>query len=319
MPKRRMISLVVCGFLIGLAIDSAAAPPREGFAPVEGGLRVHYRVIGHGKQTVIIPLGLSWGTRADGLARERTIVLYDPRGHGRSDEVKDPSLVGMDYELRDLEALRRHLSLDRVSLIGWSYVGGVVALYAAQHPERVDAVVQVGPMLLRKGPHWDAYLKNLQARQDPAADEKLALMRKDGLPERDPVAYCKAFYEATVLTLIARPDPTGMVPPGLCDLANERPTGHSFSVTGRLLEGLGDWDWTAQAASVRARVLTVHGAHDNIPLEASREWVRTLPNARLLVFDASGHLPFAEQPADFTRAVDTFLKGGWPERAEVVR
>ena len=319
MPKPRTICLIVCALLIGLATRLEAAAPGEGFVSVEGGLRVHYRVIGHGKQAVIIPLGHSWGTRADGLARGRTIVLYDPRGHGGSDEVKDPSLVGMDYELRDLEALRRHLSLDRVSLVGWSYVGGVVALYAAQHPEQVDAVVQVGAMPLRKGPHWDAYLKNLQARQDPAADAKLELMQKNGLPERDPVAYCKAFYEAAVLTMLAKPDPTGIIPAGFCDLANERPTGHSFSVTGRLLEGLGDWDWTAQAASVRARVLTVQGAHDNVPLESSREWVRTLPNARLLVFDASGHLPFAEQPADFTRAVETFLQGGWPERAEVVR
>lgn len=169
-------------------------------------------------------------------------------------------------------------------------------------------------MPLRKGPHWDAYLRNLQARRDPAADEKLAQMRKDGVPERDPVAYCKAFWEVAVLTMLAKPDVTGIVPPGLCDLANQRP-GRPFSVAGKLIEGLGDWDWTAQAAAVRARVLTVHGAHDNIPVESSWEWVRTLPNARLFVLDASGHLPFAEQPAEFTRAVDIFLKGGWPEGA----
>ena len=233
--------------------------------------------------------------------------------------MKDPSLAGMDYEIRDLEALRRHLSIDKVSLVGWSYLGAVVVLYAAQHPERVSAVVQVGAMPLRKGPHWDAYLKNLQARRDAAAEEKLAQMRKDGVPERDPVGYCKAFWEAAALTMLAKPDVTGILPPGLCDLPNMRPTGHSFSVVGRLIEGLGDWDWTAQAGAVRARVLTVHGARDNVPLESSRDWVRALPNARLLVFDSSGHMPFAEQPAEFTQAVDTFLKGGWPEGSVVVR
>jgi proline iminopeptidase len=318
MPMRRMI-LVVCALLVIPATRSSAAPPREGYVPVEGGLRLHYRVLGQGKDAVIIPSDVGWGTRADGLARGRTVVLYDPRGHGRSDEIKDPSLVGMEYEVRDVEALRRHLSLDRVSLIGWSYLGGMVALYAEQYPERVDAVVQVGAMPLRKGPHFDAYLKKIQARQDPAAAEKLAQMQKDGLPERDPVAYCKAFYEAAARTMTFKADVTGIVPPGLCELANERPTRRSFSVTGRLLEGLGDWDWTAKAGAVRARVLTVHGAHDNVPVESSREWVQSLPNARLLVFDESGHLPFAEQPAEFTRAVDTFLKGAWPEGAETVR
>jgi hypothetical protein len=62
MPKRRLISPVVCALLIGLATGSAAAPPSEGFVPVEGGLRVHYRIIGHGKETVIIPLGLRAAT-----------------------------------------------------------------------------------------------------------------------------------------------------------------------------------------------------------------------------------------------------------------
>lgn len=318
MSKRRTI-LAVSALLVIPAARSSGAPPREGYLPVEGGLRLHYRVIGQGKDAVIIPSDVGWGTRADGLARGRTVVLYDPRGHGRSDEIRDPSLVGMDYEVRDIEALRRHLSLDRVSLIGWSYLGGVVALYAAQYPDRVDAVVQVGAMPLRKVPHFDAYLRNAQARRDPASDERLAKMQKEGLPERDPIAYCKAFYEAAALTMVARPDLTGILPPGLCDLPNERPTGHAFSVTGRLLESLGDWDWTSKAGAVRARVLTVHGARDNIPLESSREWVKTLGNARLLVFDASGHLPFAEQPTEFTRAVDIFLKGAWPEGTEAGR
>jgi proline iminopeptidase len=318
MPKRRIV-LVLCALLTTWTARSSAAPPLEGYVPVEGGLRLHYRVIGAGRDTVIIPSDVGFGTRADGLARGRTVVLYDPRGRGRSDEVKDPSLVGMDYEVRDMEALRRHLALERVSLVGWSYLGGMVALYAARYPERVDSVVQVGPMPLRKRPHWDAYLKNQQARRDAASDERLATMQKEGLPERDPVAYCKAFYEAMALTMLAKPDATGILPPGLCDLPNERPTGHPFSVSGKLFEGLGDWDWSEEVGRVRARVLTVHGAKDNIPLESSREWVKTLKNARLLVFGASGHLPFAEEPTEFTRAVDRFLRGAWPEHAETSR
>ena len=108
-----------------------------------------------------------------------------------------------------------------------------------------------------------------------------------------------------------------MIPAGVCDSANERPK--SDSVMSRLIVGLGAWDWTARAASVRARVLTIRGARDNIPLESSRDWVRALPNARLLVLDASGHFPFAEQPVEFAGAVGTFLNGRWPEGAVEVR
>jgi proline iminopeptidase len=302
-------------FALAVAVRPAASA--EGYVPVEGGLRLHYRVIGHGPDTVVVPADVWWGSRADGLARGRKVVLYDPRGRGLSDEVKELSFAGMEYEVRDLEALRRHLSLERVSLVGWSYLGAMVALYAARYPERVEAVVQVGAMPLRHGPHWEAFVKDREARRSAAAEAKLAKMREAGAPERDPVGWCRAFWEALVVTTLARPDTTGMIPSGVCDSTNERP--RPDSVMSRLIAGLGAWDWTAEARSVRARVLTVHGLRDNIPLDSSREWARPLPKARLLVLDASGHFPFAEQPAEFTRAVDAFLGGAWPEGGVEVR
>ena len=53
-------------------------------------------------------------------------------------------------------------------------------------------------------------------------------------------------------------------------------------------------------------------------LKGSRVWVSSLGNARLLVVQEAGHLPFVEQPEVFYPAVDTFLKGEWPAGAEVV-
>ena len=70
MLKRRMI-LVVSAFLVIPSSRSWAAPPREGYVPVEGGPRLHYREIGHGKPTVIIPSDAGWGTRAGKRGRRR--------------------------------------------------------------------------------------------------------------------------------------------------------------------------------------------------------------------------------------------------------
>lgn len=48
-------------------------------------------------------------------------------------------------------------------------------------------------------------------------------------------------------------------------------------------------------------------------MEALRDFpelLRGLPDARLIMFERSGHAPFVEEPAPFARAVERFLNNG---------
>lgn len=309
---------LIGGTLVLAAIISTRAPagtPVDGYMTVDGGIRLHYRVLGSGPDTVVIPGDTWWAGHAEPLARGRRVILYDPRNRGRSDDVPSPSLLGMDHEIRDLESVRRHFALERMSLVGWSYLGAMVALYAAEHPDRVDAVVQVGPLSPRRDPYWDQYVKDQASRVDAAAERQLADMRQAGVPERDPLSYCRAYWPVIVrATLASAASASAAVPTAVCDSPNEWPPKINIGAR-KLIEGLGAWDWRQKVRLVGARVLLVHGARDNIPLDSSREWVRSFRNARLLVLDASGHFPFSEQPGDFVRAVDAFLQGDWPAGA----
>ena len=53
----------------------------------------------------------------------------------------------VDSLVRDVEALRGHLGLDRMDLLGHSASGGICLLYAAKHPDRIDHLVLVAPSL----------------------------------------------------------------------------------------------------------------------------------------------------------------------------
>jgi pimeloyl-ACP methyl ester carboxylesterase len=174
-------------------------------------------------------------------------------------------------------------------------------------------------MPVRRDPYWDAYVNDRQARLDPEEQRQLARMREASLPEKDPEAYCRAYLPASLRATVASPATlAAVVPPGVCELPNEWPQ-RVAATFGRVIAGLGAWDWRPKVRAVRARSLVIHGARDNIPLESSQEWARILPDARLLVLDASGHHPFAEQPQEFVRAVDAFLRGRWPDGAVKVR
>ena len=103
----------------------------------------------------------------------------------------------------------------------------------------------------------------------------------------------------------------------ICQTKNEMPDRVNFQLM-RILKSVGKWDWREKVRSLDVPVLTIHGTHDSLPMEGSQTWVSSLPDARLLVVAESGHLPFVERPELFYPAVDTFLKGAWPEEAEVV-
>jgi len=51
---------------------------------------------------------------------------------------------------------------------------------------------------------------------------------------------------------------------------------------------------------------------------SAREWAAALPDARLLLLQGVGHFPYLETPDVFFTAVDTYLRGSWPQGAERV-
>ncbi|MEP6893938.1 MAG: alpha/beta fold hydrolase, partial [Gaiellaceae bacterium] len=95
------------------------------------GRALAYRTVGSGPVLVCHSggPGLSslYLTDLGGLDESFTLVLLDPRGTGASDSPADPTAYRFDDYVGDVEELRRHLGLERVSLLGFSH-GATVAL-----------------------------------------------------------------------------------------------------------------------------------------------------------------------------------------------
>src|SRR5262245_3650588 len=102
---------------------------------ISDGLRLFYELHGTAasRPLLVFPNGLYLVDDFRYLASDRRMVFYDPRQRGRSDAVDEPSdaTVGIECDVDDLEAVRRHFGADRIDLIGHSYAGLLVALYAA--------------------------------------------------------------------------------------------------------------------------------------------------------------------------------------------
>jgi pimeloyl-ACP methyl ester carboxylesterase len=214
----------------------------------------------------------------------------------------------MEFEVSDIEAVRSYFGIERFSLIGWSYLGAVVALYAAEFPEHVKSVVQIGPMAPRRA------TSNIEDQRGspPTAEDLayLARLEEDGMPSGDPVGYCREWARIQMIQpMMGRPDAASRSRMDPCMYWNEWPA-QLFATLGRVVpQVMGtDWDYTAQAARIQAPVLTIHGTNDpNAAVEGGRDWASLIPGGVIIELDGIGHGPWLEAPDEFFRYVEEFL------------
>jgi proline iminopeptidase len=301
----------------------AAAPAGEGFAPTPDGTRLWYRDGGGEGPALVVPLAAHLSADLAPLTRGRRVVFYDVRGRGRSDVLRDSSLIGMRQDVQDLEVIRRHLGLQRMQLLGYSYVGAMTVLYAMEHPDRVERIVQVGPIAPRRpAPYGQEPPRGDRWRPDTAAFAALRRRAEAGEFASDPGALCREYRRLTMPRLFGTAEGAARhrTEVDLCTLPTEQPErlGVHFR---HHMASLGDrFDHRAAAARLRVPVLTIHGTFDrNAPYEGGREWAASLADARLLTVEGAAHQVFSDRPDIFFPAVETFLRGAWPDGAARVR
>ncbi len=179
MPRIRLRSAA----LLALAACGHPAPvapvATEHYLTTTDSVRLYYRTVGAGDETVIVPLAEFHGSRLDDLARHRRLVLYDPRGRGRSDTVP-AAKVSLAHNLADLDAIRVAVGAERVALIGWSGLGMELFVYTLRHPDRVTRLVQLAPVAPRWTPWSDSLGADRAQRTDSTALAELRARRSAG-------------------------------------------------------------------------------------------------------------------------------------------
>lgn len=109
------------------------------------GYRRAYRKKGSGPALLLLHgLGCdssTWDAVIDELAEDFTVLAPDLLGHGESDKPDaDYSLGGYANGMRDLLTI---LGIDKVTVVGHSFGGGVAMQFAYQYPDRTERIVLV--------------------------------------------------------------------------------------------------------------------------------------------------------------------------------
>ncbi|HWF09164.1 MAG TPA: hypothetical protein VG297_11915 [Bryobacteraceae bacterium] len=79
--------------------------------------RLYYQKIGDNPNIVVIPNGICLLEDFAPLARDRTLIVYDPRNRGMSDRTGEGDI---NLDVQDLDAVRQHFGIAKLDLIGHS-------------------------------------------------------------------------------------------------------------------------------------------------------------------------------------------------------
>jgi pimeloyl-ACP methyl ester carboxylesterase len=294
-----------------------AQPVDSGMATTAPGISIYYERHGTGANVVMVPNRLFMPEWRQLSRVDRTLILYDMRNRGKSGRVQDTTQITIEGDVQDLEALRRHFRAERVSLVGYSYLGLMVALYATRYPDRVERLVQIGPVPRQFGTPYPADqtadASTLSAEGMAASQAWRAAYARGDMnpPER-----CEAFSRFIAFLVVGNPTNASRVP-NVCVHENEQITNQER----HLRAHFGDLQKRVYAKEPFTRlghpVLTVHGTMDrNAPYGSGLEWATTFPNGRLITVVGGAHQVWLDDDRVLADVSD-FLAGSWPARAQV--
>ncbi|MGW0698434.1 alpha/beta fold hydrolase [Streptomyces sp. NPDC002867] len=270
------------------------------------GTELAYDLQGEGEPLICLPGGpmraAAYLGDLGGLGAHRRLVLLHPRGTGDSAVPADPAGYRRDRQADDVEALREHLGLDRVDLLGHSAGAGPALYYATRHPGCVRSLTLVTP---------DTSAVGIPATPD---DRREAALLRSAEP----------WYEAGIAALDAlgngqeSPEIWDAVRPFTYGRWDEAARAHVAARESQFNFGAiehfyadgapGPATVRAALAGVQAPVLVLAGELDGGPRPArAAELAALFPDGRCVVQAGAAHFPWLDDPGAFTRAVAAFL------------
>lgn len=237
-----------------------------------------------------------------GVDVHQRVVRVDLRGTGDSARPDDPLTYRCDRQVDDIEALRCHLALDHVNLLGHSAGGTLAVLYALRYPERVARLVLVAPSPRVVGVEVaDADRREVaqQRATEPWYEEAFGAFERIWAG-----AAGEADWTAITPFTYGRWDEAARHHAAEGDRSRNDEAAAQFYADGAF-----------DTSAVKARLLTfdvpvllITGAIDvALPPRCATEYAALFANGHLVVQPGAGHSPWLDGPEEFAQAVNSFL------------
>jgi pimeloyl-ACP methyl ester carboxylesterase len=273
--------LLFCTIVVLTSCTSAKIDVRSKGVVLKDNTVVHYLEAGQGPAIVLVHglCGSSavWSDDIGILAKTYRVIAPDLPGYGKSDRPHADYSIG--YHAAMLKEFIDVLGESKVTIAGSSMGGWIAAVFTLNNPEKVSHLILVDSAGLHRETHPPVSL-------NPSTKEE---------------------QKSLLLSLYA--DPSRVTERMIDDQweyrrdirATVQATLNSLKTGAPLLD--------SSLTGIKIPTLIIWGKQDTlIPLEFARQFAKGIQGSKLVVIDKAGHLPQAEQPGAFCRAVKRFVK-----------
>ena len=256
-------------------------------------VRIYYEEHGAGTP-LVLAYGIGgnadlWDVNVPALAARHRLILWEPRGHARSESPEDPAKYSFQRWVLDLKGLLDHLGVRKAHVGGLSLGGGIATRFALRVRSRVRSLIVTN---------------SSSAAGLPLPVEAL-LMRARSIE----VTLSKGMDAMAEFAMAENPNVTARLAldPGLRDefyayYRRLTPIGYANALRALLAMD----HITDELPAIRIPVLLVGGDRDPSlgPMKVMR---RKIKGSRWVVLSPASHFANRDQPEAWNRAVLDFL------------
>ena len=308
-----LLILISISFLTGCS-HQATHPTKSGYLDFDQG-KIYYETYGKGEPIIVLHGGPGSShnyllPQMLKLAEHNQVTFYDQRGCGKStDTPYDKKYISHAQFVDDLDALRKALGYEKITLLGHSYGGLLSMKYAIKYPDHVKSMILVDPSPSTLAGNM-AFMKEFSKRivsVKRAVDPTKELSDK----EKYDVALMAKQMKALSSMYFYNPEKAKELTM-YCTQDFLKGYWKTFDILWPLYT-TEQFDLRPALAKLTIPTLIIHGDHDIIPLSTVNETHSAIPKSELVVIKDSDHYTYIEKPKEFFDAIDEFLHYGMPK------
>jgi pimeloyl-ACP methyl ester carboxylesterase len=253
-----------------------------------------------------------WKMQVAYFARHFRVVVFDPRGNGRSERPPDPAAYSEDEYAADLAAVMDASGTEQAVIVSLSMGAQRALLFADAQPDRVLGMAFIAPSLPIAPGHSERahYEKRFGEQLD--TDEGWAKLNAHYW-RRD----YRSFIEFFMSNIFTEPHSTKQIEDAVgWGLESDAET----LIATALGPGLDEAPTRAIIDRLRCPVLVIHGEDDRIRPVAVGEALAAATGGEFMRMPAVGHCPQARKPVAVNLALREFADKAatGPRRKEAV-
>jgi proline iminopeptidase len=278
----------------------------EGFSKNSDSSQTYYKIFGKGTPILIINGGPGMNSNgfepmAKILAEKHQTIIYDQRGTGKSAlKELNTKTITMKLMTEDIESLRKHLKIEKWTILGHSFGGMLASYYATMYPNSIDKLI-----LSSSGGLDLSLLKG-----ENLIEAGLSKIEKDSLNywndkiEKGDTTYTARIGRGRALA------PAYVYNKKFVPIIAERLTQGNSTINSLLWDDMQktNFDCKDKLKSFRNPVLIIQGKQDIVSTAIGEIGLKTFPNSKMVLLENSKHYGWLDAEEKYFSTIESFLK-----------